>query len=63
MGRFLGILNTKADITGSLNFFVVITGYTEVWAYTSMDFKGEEIEKRNTNSQWPCEKIFIFTEM
>lgn len=35
---FLGKINTGADITCSLNFFIAITGDTEAWAHARVGF-------------------------
>lgn len=42
---FSGRINTKADMTFSLNSFVVITGYTESQTYTSTHFREKNLRK------------------
>lgn len=42
---FSGRINTKADMTFSLNFFVGITGYTESQTYTSTHFREKKLRK------------------
>lgn len=58
---FWGRISTKADTTCSLNIFVVITGYTESWTYTSTNFREKKLRKEiQSTDKW---KKFFSTEI